>query len=121
MKKLTLLAASLLLAMTAHAGEIVKQEGGMKGRSQHAFIYQDDCQSCHDKRPRKYMDDKACRDCHGDMKDIEIPKERLKFEHADPHQSPHYGEGASCIACHSEHKTSAPACEECHRAWFDER
>ncbi|WP_298440573.1 cytochrome c3 family protein [uncultured Ferrimonas sp.] len=121
MKKLTVIAAALLLAANAYAGDIVPQPDQTQGRSQHSFIYQDDCRSCHANNPQQFVDDSACRDCHGQMSEIAIPEDRLTFSEADPHQSPHYGEGAQCIACHSEHEPSAPVCQECHRAWFDQR
>ncbi|MBY5923271.1 cytochrome c3 family protein [Ferrimonas balearica] len=121
MKQL-LISLGLALALTSgvQAGELVAMKGKLEGRSNHAFLYEDGCNGCHTGNAKKYVDDTACVECHGTIDTIEITTE-LVLEEANPHTSIHYGNGASCLACHAEHETKAPVCSECHRTWFNER
>ncbi|BDY04249.1 cytochrome c3 family protein [Ferrimonas sp. YFM] len=119
--KRVLISLGLMLALcnTAQAGDLVKVKGATKGRTNHQFIYEEGCKTCHQGSARKYVDDSACIDCHGNINDIEVTRE-LVLEEANPHKSIHFNQGASCLACHAEHQTKAPVCSECHRTWFDE-
>ncbi|SDI82047.1 Cytochrome c3 [Ferrimonas sediminum] len=112
------LALGLALTATAQAGELTKVKGSIKGRDNHQFLYEEGCKACHSGSAKKYVDDSACQDCHGNINDIEITRE-LVLEEANPHKSIHFNQGASCLACHAEHQQKAPVCSECHRTWFD--
>lgn len=118
------LVMTLLLCLSVigstHAGELVKMKGKTQGRTQHEFIYDDGCQSCHQGSGRKNATDSACVECHGDINSIEIDEHKLAIEEANPHKSFHYNQGASCLACHGEHQKKPPVCAECHRTWFHE-
>lgn len=121
MKKIALiLSIALMMIGTASAGELTKMSKGMNGRVNHEALYENDCKSCHIGSAKKFVDDSACLECHGNINTIEIDKDRLIMPEANPHKSPHYNQGASCIACHTEHKKQKPVCSECHRTWFEE-
>lgn len=121
MKQLVMtLLLGLCVIGSAHAGDLVKMKGKTKGRTQHEFIYDDGCQSCHQGSGRKNATDSACVECHGDINSIEIDEHNLVIEEANPHKSFHYNQGASCLACHGEHQKKPPVCAECHRTWFHE-
>jgi hypothetical protein len=110
----------ICVAMMAQiqAGELTKMKGNTQGRTNHQFIYDDGCQSCHQGSGLKNATDSACVECHGDINSIEIDEEKLAIKEANPHKSFHYNQGASCLACHGEHQKKAPVCAECHRTWF---
>ncbi|GLS82052.1 cytochrome c3 family protein [Paraferrimonas haliotis] len=115
---LTLL-IGLTLSSTAMAGDLVKMKGNLEGRTNHEFLYQEGCNSCHQGSGLKNANDEACVACHGDINSIETDASKLPIPEADPHQSLHYNDGASCLACHAEHQKKQPACTECHRSWFE--
>ncbi|WP_299798308.1 cytochrome c3 family protein [uncultured Shewanella sp.] len=120
MNKLMLtLLIGLTLSGNAFAGDLVKMKGKTEGRTNHEFIYEDGCQSCHQGSGRKNATDSACVECHGEINSIEIDESKLAIEEANPHRSFHYNQGASCLACHGEHEKKAPVCAECHRTWFE--
>lgn len=110
--------AGLFLCAAASAGELADVKGGFKGRSNHAALYKDGCNACHTGNPKESVTDASCVQCHGAAASIEIDKRKLPLPEADPHKSIHYGQGVSCLACHSEHAKKAPVCTDCHRSWF---
>ncbi|MGL6124412.1 MAG: cytochrome c3 family protein [Shewanella sp.] len=117
-KLLLTLVIGFALTGTANAGELVKMKGSTQGRTNHEFIYQDGCKGCHQGSGKQNATDAACVECHGDISSIILDVKKLPIPEASPHQSLHYNEGASCLACHSEHQKKAPVCAECHRTWF---
>ncbi|MGL4668089.1 MAG: cytochrome c3 family protein [Saezia sp.] len=102
-----------------HAVERAPMKGGMDGRANHAALYDGSCTSCHGADPQKNVTDQTCVQCHGEMKKIQLDASRLPIPEANPHASVHFGEGASCLACHAEHKQKAPLCSDCHTSWFE--
>lgn len=121
MKKLLLIAfLSTVFLGTAIAGELYTVKGKTQGRVNHEMLYQDGCNSCHQGSPKANTTDAACVDCHGTVETIEIDESILAVPEAHPHKSLHYNQGASCLACHSEHQKKAPICADCHRTWFQE-
>lgn len=115
---------SLLLTLSLFgpvvAGELVPVKGKLQGRENHSFLYEDGCKACHQQAGKKNTTDAACVECHGSITEIAIADEALPIEEAHPHKSIHFGEGASCLACHAEHKKKTPLCTDCHRSWFAE-
>ncbi|QDF66650.1 cytochrome c3 family protein [Shewanella sp. SNU WT4] len=120
-KLLTALVITLSLGSTAQAGELFQAKGKIFGRDNHSVIYDDKnaCKTCH-ASGLKSTTDTACIECHGTIDTIKIDTDKLVNSHANPHQSVHYAEAISCLACHSEHQKKAPLCSECHRTWFTE-
>ncbi|MBR9728140.1 cytochrome c3 family protein [Shewanella intestini] len=111
---------SISVSGTVMAGDLIHIKGNTQGRSNHEFIYQDGCQTCHQGSGKKNATDKACVECHGDINSIPVDESKLAIPAANPHKSLHFNKGASCLACHAEHKKQAPVCAECHRTWFKE-
>lgn len=121
MKKIIfIISVVLIMVGYANARDLVDIKNGIKGRVNHEALYENGCDGCHVSSARKYVDDSSCKDCHGSINDIEIDISKLKMPSANPHESVHYNQGASCIACHAEHQTKKPVCSECHRTWFEE-
>ena len=116
-KLLTALLVTLALGGAAQAGEMIKMKGKLEGRANHEMLH-DDCSNCHVNKNKKAMDDSTCIECHGKPSEIAIDESILPVHEANPHKSVHFGDGASCLACHSEHKQKAPICTDCHRTWF---
>ena len=108
----------LIVVSAAVAGEM-QQYKNIQGRSYHIDVYNDSCNGCHTGKNGKIdATDAACIICHGAINSIKIDEKKLVYPKANPHKSVHYGNGASCLACHSEHKMKAPVCASCHRTWF---
>jgi formate-dependent nitrite reductase cytochrome c552 subunit len=118
MKKLILSLVLGLMVSSAYAGDLVEMQNNTAGRTNHQFIYDDGCKSCHVGSGKTSATDQACVECHGTIDSIEIDTSKLAIEGANPHKSFHYNKGASCLACHAEHEKKAPVCAECHRSWF---
>lgn len=110
--------AGLFFCAAAAAAGGAAVHGDFKGRDSHAALYKDGCNACHVGSPKEAVTDAACVQCHGEVATIKVDKEKLPLAEADPHKSLHYGNGVSCLACHSEHTRKAPVCTECHRSWF---
>ncbi|WP_025821233.1 cytochrome c3 family protein [Shewanella marina] len=120
MKKfLITLLMGLSITGTAVAGDLVKVKGKLEGRENHSFIYEDGCNACHQGGGKKNTTDAACVECHGDVTSIDMDETKLAVPEAHPHKSIHFGQGASCLACHAEHEKKAPLCADCHRTWFE--
>ncbi|MCL1058452.1 cytochrome c3 family protein [Shewanella gelidimarina] len=115
---LTLL-LGLIVSGSAFAGELESVKGSTQGRTNHQFLYEEGCKSCHQGSGKTSATDSACVECHGDINSIELDESKLVFSEANPHKSIHYNKGASCLACHAEHEKKAPVCAECHRTWFE--
>ncbi len=117
MKKVSLLAASLVLAMGMGLGSQASAQ-----TMKHQAIK--DCAVCH--TPENAIgdnqfvvpSDKTCIACHGDYKAL-AAKTMPKDPHdPNPHASHHYGQNMSCTACHAEHKESRVLCNDCHNFPF---
>ena len=120
-KILVILMYGLIIVSAAAAGEMKQYNytQGTQGRSYHSDVYNDNCNGCHTNSNGKLdATDAACIGCHGAINMIKIDEKKLVFPKANPHKSVHYGNGASCLACHSEHQMKAPVCASCHRTWF---
>ena len=75
-----------------------------------------ECQTCHGVAvPTERPDGQACLACHGPMSQI---KTQPNADDKYPHQSHHYGDLLSCVACHAEHKPSKDLCSNCHKVKF---
>ncbi|MBO2567729.1 cytochrome c3 family protein [Shewanella algae] len=119
-KTITSLLFTLSLFGPVVAGELVTVKGKIQGRENHGFLYEEGCNGCHQGSGKKNATDQACVNCHGKIGEITLSQSQLPIAEANPHQSIHFADGASCLACHAEHKKKAPLCTDCHRSWFNE-
>lgn len=105
-----LLIAALALGFS-FAQEASQQQAAVKEHHLKVSQNEKNCGTCHAASAPEIPPDTACLKCHGSYE--KVAQRTAALEH-NPHDSPHYGNTATCTACHSEHGRSRAICSDCH-------